>query len=267
MNYLKRIREWSDEQWYHFGLSFLEQAGWERDWKSDFDVFSMNGKRFLVKFRHNIKKGPIGTQIESDLVSSLKNANACGFIGFYSGEYTTSLAERINKLNFTSILVSGIQISVLLPYCRSSFIDEHFVIEKPKRLLWHHYLNKEKSEYKPLYCICGCGSDILANSSSISCAAASVYRESNNLFFIYGLKDCIFKFHEDNTECGWVEINQILHPDQFNIWNSMLHEYLMKNPELNLDNYLTQKRSFNTRILQRMRSVNAGFFLMTEEFE
>lgn len=267
MNYLKRIEIWSDKQWRDFGLEFLEQAGWERDWTSDLDVFRINGERFVVSFRHNIRQGAIGTDIESDLVSLLKCANADGFIGFYSGDYTTSLCDRLSRLKAQSMLISGVQISVLLPYFSSSFIDRYFSGREPKESWgWSHYLNKSTHKYKPLYCMCGCQRDILADGRHIGHSAAYLHRDEDKLYFVYGLKGCVFKICDDNTICGWVEINQILHPDQFNIWNGVLLSYLADNPELDLEEYHAPKRLFTSRILQRMRSVNAGFFLDVEEF-
>jgi len=267
MNYLKRVENWSGKQWRDFGLEFLEQAGWERDWISDLDVFRINGQRFVVSFRHNIRQGAIGTDIETDLTSLLRRADAQGFIGFYSGDYTTSLCDRLSRLTAQSMLISGVQISVLLPYFCSSFIDQHFSREEPKASReWNHYLNKSPTKYKPLYCMCGCQRDILSDSLRIAHSAAYLHRDEDKLYFVYGLKSCVFKICDDNTACGWIEINQVLHPDQFNIWNGVLLGYLADNPELDLEEYHGPKRLFTSRILQRMRSVNAGFFLGVEEF-
>lgn len=268
MNYLKRFESWSAEQWRDFGLEFLEQAGWDRDWKTDLDVFSIDGKRFVASFRHNINLGPIGTDIEKDLIPRLKRAGADGFIGFYSGDYTTSLCDRLSRLKVQVVLVSGVQISVLLPYSRSSFIDRYFGGNTAGlSWTWNYYLNKvDPDDYKPLHCMCGCGRDILDNGLAIGHSAAFIHRADDKLYFIYGLKNCIFAACDENTPCGWVEINQILHPDQFNIWNGMLNSYLSDNIDLDLTEYHGPKRIFTSRILQRMRSVNAGFFLSGEEF-
>ena len=268
MNYLQSIAYWSDDKWREFGLEFLQQAGWDRDWVSDFDVFSIEGKRFLVSFRHNIKSGPIGTGIEKDLVSRMRRADAEGFIGFYSGDFTTSLQERIKVLSSHAVLVSGVQISVLLPYSSSCFIDRFFGDRDPDwKWSWNYYFNKStKADYKPLHCMCGCKKDTLEGPHTIGRSAAFVHLAQGKLYFIYGFKDCIFKICEDNTSCGWLEINQILHPDQFNSWNAQLQNYLVENPSLDLSEYHNHKRLFTSRILQRMRSVNAGFFLEAEEF-
>lgn len=267
MNYLESIKNWSDKQWRDFGLEFLEQTGWERDHTSDLDVFRINAKRFVVSFRHNIGQGAIGTDIESELTTLMKHASADGFVGFYSGDYTTSLCDRLSRYKEQSMVISGVQISVLLPYFSSSFIDRYFSGEEHKGA-WQcsHYMNKSLRDYKPLYCMCGCQRDILADSLNIAHSAAYLYRDENDLYFIYGIKSCVFKHCDENTECGWIEINQILHPDQFNIWNGTLLDYLADNPELNLDGYYGPKRLFTSRILQRMRSVNAGFFLGVKEF-
>ncbi|MEN1910928.1 hypothetical protein P5Z57_28075 [Pseudomonas sp. CD3(2023)] len=268
MNYLQDIKCWADENWREFGLEFLQQAGWDRDWISDFDVFSVKGKRFLVSLRHNINEGPVGTEIEKNIISRMRRANADGFIGFYSGEFTTSLQARLKTLSSHVDLIGGVQVSVLLPYFSSNFIDKFFgAREDGWRWGWNCYLNKEnKAEYKPLFCMCGCGKDILEGPLAIGLSAAFVHLSKDRLYFIYGLKGCIFKVCEDNTSCGWVEVNQILHPDQFNIWNGQLKDYLSENPHIDLSEYHSHKRLFVSRILQRMRSINAGFFLAAEEF-
>lgn len=268
MNYLQEIKHWSDEKWRDFGLEFLQQAGWDRDWISDFDVFSVEGKRFLVSLRHNINGGAVGTSIEKDITSRMRRANAEGFIGFYSGEFTTSLQVRLKTLNCHVELIGGVQVSVLLPYSSSSFIDKFFGgREDGWNWTWNYYLNKESEvEYKPLFCMCGCGKDILEGPRSIGWSAAFVHLSKDKLYFIYGVKDHIFKVCEDNTPCGWMEVNQILHPDQFNIWSGHLKDYLRENPNFDLSEYHGHKRIFVSRILQRMRSVNAGFFFSVEEF-
>lgn len=266
MNYLKIIESWSDEKWHKFGVSFLQQVGWEYDWNPEYDIFSHKNRRFVASFRHNIQQGSIGTNIEKDLLSRLKHANAEGFIGFYSGDYTTSLDLRLRSLNIPAELVSGTQISVLLPYFTSFFIDQNFGNrDESSQWAWNYYLNTSSAKYKPLYCMCGCKTDILENVRYIGSSAAFIHRKKDKLFFIYGLKECIFNKCEDNTSCGWVEINQILHPDQFNIWNGMLNEYVRDNPKIDLSNYYKEKRAFTTRIMQRMRSVNAGFFMFSNE--
>jgi hypothetical protein len=38
MNYLQDIKRWADEKWSEFGLEFLQQAGRDRDWISNFDA-------------------------------------------------------------------------------------------------------------------------------------------------------------------------------------------------------------------------------------
>lgn len=268
MNYLKSIENWSDEKWRGFGLEFLQHTGWDRDWSSDFDVLSVDGKRFLASFRNNMKQGAVGISIEKDVLSRLKRASAEGFIGFYSGDYATSLDTRLRSLNIPVFLVSGVQISVLLPYFDSSFIDSHFGRKEKNSLsIWSHYVNKiDPIKYRPLYCMCGCGADILRNASSIAFSAAFIHRAEDKLYFIYGLKNCIFSACDDNTSCGWIEINQILHPDQFNIWNGMLNDYVAVNTGLDLEEYYGPKRIFLARILQRIRPVNAGFFMGAEEF-
>jgi len=189
MDYLKSIKCWTDEKWREFGLEFLQQAGWDRDWASDFDVFSIKEKRFLVSFRHNINGGSIGTSIEKDLVSRMRRAKADGFIGFYSGEFTTSLQARLKTLSDHVALVGGVQVSVLLPYLSSHFIDKFFGDrEYDWRWNWNYYLNKpKKSDYKPLFCMCGCGRDILEDPLSIGWSAAFVHRSQGKLHFIYGL--------------------------------------------------------------------------------
>lgn len=268
MNYLKIIESWSEGQWHNFGLAFLQQAGWEHDLTSKDDVFCIDNKRFLVSFRHNIKRGAVGIEIEKELISRLKNANAEGFIGFYSGDYSTSLDVRLRSLKIQFALVSGTQISVLLPYFLSLFIDKYFGNRNENyRWAWNYFLNtSNQNTYKPLYCICGCQKDILENPLSISSSAAFIRREKDKLFFIYGLKNCIFRGRDANTSCGWIELNQVLHPDQFSIWNSRLNEYVTTEVGMDLKSYYTPKRLFTTRIMQRMRSVNAGFFLNSEEF-
>ncbi len=268
MNYLKSMACWSDDKWREFGLGFLEQAGWDRDWVSDFDVFSVKGKRFVVSFRHNINDGAVGVGVEKDLVSRMRRADAEGFIGFYSGEFTTSLQARVKALSDYAELVSGVQVSVLLPYFSSYFIDRFFGDREPGwKWINNYYLNKaDRSAYKPLHCMCGCGRDILEGPLAIGSSAVFVHLSEEKLYFIYGLKNCIFKVCEENTSCGWVEINQILHPDQFNIWNGKLQDFLGANPCLDLREYHNHKRLFISRILQRMRSVNSGFFLGAGEF-
>lgn len=268
INYLRSIAEWSQDQWHSFGFEFLQQAGWEPDWKSNMDVFSIDGKRFLVSFINNLGAGPIGISIERDIVSRLKRAGAEGFVGFYSGDYSTSLCDRLKKLNVQVVLISGVQVSVLLPYFSSFFIDRYFG-NKPlgSSWSWSCYLSKFNSgDYKPLFCMCGCGQDILISSLAIGSSAAFIHRSCDDLYLYYGLKSCIFKICDDNTSCGWVEINQLLHPDQFNIWNRMLLDFLNDNSCLDLTAYHGPKRLLTSRLLQRMRSVNAGFFLGGQEF-
>ena len=268
MNYLKIIENWNDEKWKNFGKEFLQNLGWEYDFNSDFDVFAIKNQRFLASFQNNLNQGAIGIEKEINILSRINIAKADGFIGFFSGNYTTSLDERLKKLNIPYLLTNGIDISVLLPFFDSIFIDKFFSDRQEKSiLLYHYHLNKNQNAYSPLYCSCGCQNDILKDALSISTSAAYLYRKGNRIEFIYGFKNCIFKTKDNNTSCGWTEINQILHPDQFRIWNEMLRNYIKDNPEVDLSDYHRPKRLFLTKILQRIRPINSGFFLEAMDFE
>ncbi|HBN9513375.1 hypothetical protein [Pseudomonas aeruginosa] len=263
MDFLKQFESWPEEVWRSFGLDFLENNGWYRDYRSPYDVVIHNGTRYLVSFNHNIARGPVGTTIESDLIRRLRQAEANGFIGFYSGNYSTGLIERLESLNIKLKVLSGVHISVLLPFSTSSFIDKHFLGgERDTLRRANYFLNKPSPlTYKPLYCICGCGVDILKDPFSIGSSAAFIRLEGGRLYFLYGLKDCIFSLCHENTSCGWVELNQMLHPDQFNIWNGTINAYLSNNNYLDLKNFWKPRKLFTMRLLQRIRPINSGFFM------
>lgn len=264
MNYKQKIREWTDEEtWKKFSVDFLNDMGWQTyEISENLGICDYKGTRYLVSFRHNINEGAIGTSLEKNIIDRIKRYNAEGFIGFYSGNYTTSLLERLTSMQVNFKLFNGSRITTFIPFTHSTIIDKHFGsgIKGHHYLPANYYINlNNESLYKPLKCICGCDADIL-EPFNIASSMVLIHRHRNDIYFLYGLKHCINKI-DDNTECGWLEISQILHTDQFIEWNQNIREYLEKNSGLNTTEFYKHKRIFTMRIMQRIRSVNAGLFL------
>lgn len=266
MNYKKKIKEWNyDITWTKFSVEFLNDMGWQTyEISEDTGICDYKGIRYLVSFRHNINKGAIGTNLERNITDRIKEHNATGFIGFYSGNYTTPLLERLTSMQVDFKLFNGSRITTFIPFTHSTIIDTYFGsgIKGRRFIPINYYLNlNDESLYKPLECMCGCGADIL-DPLNISSSMILIHKhnDNDNVYFLYGLKACI-KNVDDNTECGWFEVNQILHPDQFIEWNQCIRDYIEKNKNLNTVEFYKYKRIFTMRIMQRMRSVNAGLFL------
>ncbi|MDE1497048.1 hypothetical protein KKJ25_19470 [Xenorhabdus bovienii] len=263
MNYKQKIKEWDDEKtWREFSVDFLNDMGWQTyEISGNIVICNYKGIRYLVSFRHNINKGAIGTYLEKNITDRIKEHNAEGFIGFYSENYTTSLLWRLTLMQVHFKLFNGSRITTFIPFTHSTIIDTYFGsgVKGHRFIPANYYLNlNDESFYKPLECLCGCGEDIL-DPLNITYSMVLIHREKNNIYLFYGIKSCINKIH-DNTECGWLEISQILHPDQFIEWNQCVRNYIEKNRNLNTVDFYKLKRLFTMRIMQRMRSVNAGLF-------
>ncbi|MGV4239873.1 hypothetical protein ACV8TC_10565 [Citrobacter freundii] len=264
MNYKQKIREWTDEEtWKKFSVDFLNDMGWQTyEISENLGICDYKGTRYLVSFRHNINEGAIGTKLEKNITDRIKKHNAEGFIGFYSGNYTTSLLERLTSMQVNFKLFNGSRITTFIPFTHSDIIDTHFGsgIKGHHFIPANYYINlNDESSYKPLKCMCGCNADIL-DPLNITSSMVLIHRRSNDVFLFYGLKHCINGI-DDNTECGWLEISQILHPDQFIEWNQSIRIFLKKNLGLNTSEFYKYKRIFTMRIMQRIRSVNGGLFL------
>lgn len=264
MNYNKKIKEWSNEQtWIDFAVDFLNDMGWSTTLTSDgCGICDYQHVKYLVSFRHNINNGAVGTSLEQNITGRMRKHNTNGFIGFYSGNYTTSLLERLTSMQIDFKLFNGSRITTFLPFAHSTIIDAYFGsgVKGHKFTSANYYLNlNDESSYKPLECMCGCKNDILAP-VNIGSSMVLIIRVNNNIYFVYGLKHHLANFNE-NTECGWLEINQILHPDQFIEWNQCIRDYLNNNSNLITVDFYKYKRIFDMRIMQRIRSVNAGLFL------
>ncbi|MFW7564465.1 hypothetical protein ACOIGD_18070 [Klebsiella pneumoniae] len=267
MNYKQKIKEWSCEKnWINFSIDFLNDMGWQTyKISGNIGICEYNCIKYLVSFRHNINKGPVGTNLEKNIIDRIKKHNAEGFIGFYSGNYTTSLLERLTSMQVNFKLFNGSRITTFIPFTHSTIIDTYFGsgIKGLHFIPAHYYLNlNDESSYKKLECMCGCGEDIL-DPFNITSSMVLIHRDKNKIYLFYGLKSCIGNI-DDNTECGWLEISQILHPDQFIEWNQSVRNYIEKNRILNTVDFYKYKRLFIMRIMQRMRSVNSGLFLRLE---
>lgn len=266
MNYKQKIKEWNDDKiWTDFSVDFLNDMGWlTYKTSKNTGICYYKNIKYLISFRHNINKGAIGINIERNICDRIKKHDAKGFIGFYSGNYTTSLLNRLTSMQINCLLFNGSRITTFIPFIHSFIIDKYFGsgIKGHPLIETNYYLNLSDDKlYKPLKCICGCGVDIL-DPNNIPASRVFIYKNNNNIDFIYGLKKCIVNMQiDDNTECGWLEISQILHPDQFIIWNKVVREYLDENKDLNTVDFYKEKRMFTMRIMQRIRSVNAGLFL------
>lgn len=264
MNYKQKIKEWDDEKiWMRFSVDFLNDMGWETyEISENIGICNYKGIKYLVSFRNNINKGAIGTNVEKNITERIKKHNAEGFIGFYSGNYTTSLFERLTSMQVNFKLFNGSRITTFIPFAHSTIIDNYFGngVKGHHLIPGNFYLNlSNESLYKPLECVCGCGADIL-EPSNIRDSMALIHKNGDYIYFFYGLKDCINQI-DDNTECTWIEISQILHPDQFIGWSQIVRNYIQKNAKCNTIGFYEYKRLFTMRIMQRMRSVNAGLFL------
>lgn len=267
MNYKQKIKEWTDEEtWEKFSVDFLNDMGWQTHLISkNLGICDYRGTKYLVSFRHNINGGAIGTSLEKNITDRIKEHNAEGFIGFYSGNYTTSLLERLTSMEVNFKLFNGSRITTFIPFTHSYIIDTHFGsgVKGHPLVSTNYYINlNDESSYKPLNCICGCNADIL-EPFNITSSMVLIHRNGNDIYFLYGLKNCISSV-DDNTECGWLEIGQILHADQFIEWNQIVRDYLDNNPGLNTAEFYKYKKIFTMRIMQRIRSVNAGLFLRLE---
>jgi hypothetical protein len=264
MNYSQKIKEWDDDKtWREFSVDFLNDMGWQTYEISDnIGICDYKGVRYLVSFRHNINKGAVGTNLEKNITDRIKEYNAEGFIGFYSGNYTTSLLDRLTSMQVDFKLFNGSRITTFIPFTHSTIIDTYFGsgIKGHHFIPANYYLNIiDESLYKPLECMCGCGKDIL-DPLNIAYSMVLIHMHNNNIYLVYGIKSCINHI-DDNTECGWLEISQILHPDQFIEWNQCVRWFLQKNNNLGVIDFYKCKRIFTMRIMQRMRSINAGLFL------
>lgn len=264
MNYKQEIKKWNNEEiWRKFSVDFLNDMGWETYEISDnMGICDYRGIKYLVSFKHNINKGAIGTGLEKNIADRIREHNVEGFIGFYSGNYTTSLLDRLRAMQINFKLFNGSRITTFIPFSHSNIIDTYFGsgIKGLSFISANYYLNlNDESLYKPLECMCGCGEDIL-KPINIAYSMVLLHKNKNSIYLIYGLKSCINKY-DDNTECGWLEIGQILHPDQFIEWNQSIRCYLEKSKNLETECFYKCKRLFTMRIMQRIRSVNAGLFL------
>ncbi|RLM04080.1 hypothetical protein [Gibbsiella quercinecans] len=268
MKHKDRFKLLDEVGWHEFAVEYLCEMGYvtyATDEKHAITVF--NNKRYLVSIKHNINTGSVGVGDEIDVLLRMKEYNVDGFIGFYSGYYSTSLLNRLNSIVDELILFNCDKISTLLVFAHSQFIDKYLPSEKSISVphnIWRYYQNVSNENYEPLLCMCGCGVDIL-EPRNIGWAMATIYRKNRKVYFIYGLKDCFFpKGNVDNTECGWLELNQALHTDQINDWNSMIDEYLESLEGFNLTDYYYHKYNFMSKIVQRLRPVNSGIFLRLE---
>lgn len=264
MNYKQKIKEWCNEKnWTQFSVDFLNDMGWQTFKTSkNTGICNYNGIKYLVSFRHNINEGAIGIGLEKNISDRMKEHDAEGFIGFYSGNYTTSLQERLKKMKVDFKLFNGSRIIAFIPFTHSTIIDSHFGngVKGHSFIKANYYLNlSDESFYRPLECMCGCGKDIL-EPINIPSSMVFLHRSGNDVYLLYGLKSCISGY-DDNTDCGWLEIGQILHPDQFIEWNQSVKNYLKRNNTLGNEIFFKFSRLFTMRIMQRMRSVNAGLFL------
>ncbi|CAI8748522.1 DUF4338 domain-containing protein [Pseudomonas sp. IT-P253] len=269
MNYLKEFSSWIDERhWIEFSAEFFNEMGWNCiESENSSYVVEADGKRYFLSARHNAGNGAIGTEKELDILDRIDTCNADGFIGFYSGNYSTGLYVRLKSLGVPFVLFNGARIAIYMAYARSFFVDKYFGNgERAGRIIWRYYNNKDTDKpLKPLLCVCGCGKDIL-EVKNISYSLVLLEQYENQLYFLYGLKSCLAQF-DGNTYCGWVEINQILHPDQFASWNRLVSNYISDNPSLDLSNFHPARREFMCRLMQRMRPVNAGFFMEAMSFQ
>ncbi|HHQ6568904.1 TPA: hypothetical protein ACSTJX_003794 [Serratia fonticola] len=267
MNYKQKIKEWDNEKtWRDFSIDFLNDMGWQTyEVSENIGICDYKGIKYLVSFRHNINEGAIGTNLEKNIADRIKEYNAEGFIGFYSGNYTTSLLQRLASMQVHFKLFNGSRITTFIPFTHSTIIDTYFGsgVKGHHPIPANYYLNlNNESSYKPLECMCGCSADIL-EPRNIPYSMVLIHKNGNDVYLFYGLKPCISKI-DDNTECGWLEINQILHPDQFIEWSQCVRNYLKINSNLGTVDFYKSKRLFTMRIMQRIRSVNAGLFLRLE---
>lgn len=267
MNFKNHFKTMDAKKWKAFALDFLVDTGFHEyiatlEAKEDQDVFLLekHGIVFYVSTRNNATEGKsVGTEIEKNILERMKSNNATGFIGFYSGNFSTSLLERLNKLaknstaNFTFKLFNGHAISLIMPLIHSHVYNDHFNNGNP------YSLNIPAQHYEELECCCGqCGIDIL-HDDLIVWSMAQLTIIENEIYFIFGHKLHLTNFPE--TRCGWLEISQCLHLEQILMWNAQIDRFISDSGLPLSEKFYHERNRFNTAITQKLRSSNAGMFL------
>lgn len=249
----------NDEEWEYFAADLLYNIGFEilsppsfgPDGGKDI-IVEKDNISYIVSCKHYLLSNKhVGTSDEQSILDRITQHKVKGFIAFYSTGITSSLQERLDKLcenGYPYIVFDKMIISNIIPNMDSRILFKYGPNKNS------YYMNVPITEYKPLNCMV-CGKDILED-KNISFGLAGIVKNLNQeMEFIYGCKNHFINL----ILYGWVDIQQVLHLEQVNSWNSYLEE-LIEGEKLS-DDFWKNKNYFDSRINQRIYPSNFGKWL------
>ncbi|MCG8333788.1 MAG: restriction endonuclease [Proteobacteria bacterium] len=251
----------SPDDWEYFCEDFLASIGFSilkgpaigTDGGKDL-IVEHQEISYIVSCKHYYKSGKnVGISNEKCILDRIIEHDVKGFIGFYSTYVTESLSHRLQRFTekkFPIIIFDKGKISNLIPKLHSSVTQKYSDTTRGNNFV----LNTHQSQYQPLECL-ECGKDILSPKRIRNSMAMIVEDRSNEYHFIYGCKNCISQL----PECGWVEIFQVLHVEEFLGWNNTVTEIIGGGKVAK--NFYEVKNTFDSRIVQRLFPTNMGTWL------
>lgn len=154
----------SPNDWENFAAYYLENIGYMiledasvgPDGGKDL-IIKKNSVRFLVSCKNNIRSNKSVTLADEDSIPDrMLQHNTKSFIGFYATKAGDSLTSYLESSDIPHLIFEGTEISKNLenlPFMVNQSFFHSGIITQPKLF---------GTEYEPLVCYCGCGSDLLS---------------------------------------------------------------------------------------------------------
>lgn len=248
--YQDYIQQMTHEDWEFFAVDYLSYiygftverypargADGGRD-----GIVWLDEKKYIVSCKHYRSDRAISPSIETNIINRIYQHNANGFVGFYSTVITEGLGNMLKGLEN-----AGLEYFIF---------DIYNIVENINVIPWS-VLNKYglaknirfplhvPNCYQPLCCL-SCGEDILLDENIDASLVQICKDDAETLHYVYGCKRCFGNYQD----LYWGELSQVLHHDQFVIWNNIVEDLCSKYNVTN--NFYQNKNLFDTRIQQRL---------------
>jgi len=223
--YYDEIKKLSYEEWeffaqdvlFYLGFLILEGPSEGPDAGLDLKV-AKNGINYLVSCKHLNKN--VGVPHEQDISDRLIQHGCTGFIAFYLTSPTKPLKTKLRKIQETGTMIIELckdEILDIIPNMSGWILQKYF--KRPHEL--HDHKNIYAS-YKPLICLENdCKKDLLLKDNINLSLASLIYNdETKEIDFVYGCKECINKYLNDDWE--WIELTQARYIEQLLRWRELM---------------------------------------------